>query len=375
MRNFLHSIPSIVVAMASIFILAIAACKKDENKVDFDREVMLQNIGENLVVPAYDSLKIEVGQLSASTAAFTANPDSIQLAELQQAWKNALLAWQKASAYELGPAEQEVLRSSLNTFPTDTIQIQSNVQSGTYNLGTADNIDAKGFPALDYLLFGLAESNALILNQYTTDSSAANRKAYLEALVSEIKTKTDAVAQAWSPTGGNYLATFISKNGTDIGSSTGQLVNQLNFDLEIIKNAKIGIPLGKKTLGTPMPEKVEGYYSGMSVIFASEQLKALENIYLGRDLSGSEGKGFDDYLEALDAKHNGNPLNTTIKTQFTSARQALNAVPDPLAGTILTNPAIVDKAYVEIQKLVVLLKSDMPAALGVSITYQDNDGD
>jgi len=41
----------------------------------------------------------------------------------------------------------------------------------------------------------------------------------------------------------------------------------------------------------------------------------------------------------------------------------------------LTNPSVVDAAYVELQKQVVLFKTDMPSSLGVLITYQDNDGD
>ncbi len=51
----------------------------------------------------------------------------------------------------------------------------------------------------------------------------------------------------------------------------------------------------------------------------------------------------------------------------------MQAVPDPLSNSIVNSQAVVNAAYLEIQKLVVLLKTDMPSSLGVLITYEDND--
>jgi len=54
---------------------------------------------------------------------------------------------------------------------------------------------------------------------------------------------------------------------------------------------------------------------------------------------------------------------------------ALNDIPESLAESVSTQTGKVDKAYAELQQLVVLLKVDMTSVLGVQITYQDNDGD
>ena len=153
------------------------------------------------------------------------------------------------------------------------------------------------------------------------------------------------------------------------------LVNQLNYDFELLKNAKIGIPLGKKTFGTPIPAKVEAFYSTQSLVLVTEHLKSISTIYLGKNLQNAHGLGLDDYLAHLKAQHSLGLLNDVIKNQFTLAETKLAAIPGTLSQAVVSNPAVVDAAYAELQKLVVLLKVDVPSALGVLITYQDNDGD
>ena len=48
---------------------------------------------------------------------------------------------------------------------------------------------------------------------------------------------------------------------------------------------------------------------------------------------------------------------------------------DPLAQFVVERQADAFAVYTELQALVVLWKVDMMSALGVLITYQDNDGD
>jgi predicted lipoprotein len=181
--------------------------------------------------------------------------------------------------------------------------------------------------------------------------------------------------QAWNPAYGNYITTFKISTGSDVGSSISMLINQLTFDLEIIKNAKLAIPLGKKTLGSPLPEKCEAYYSRVSVELMKKNLNNLYNTYAGIDVNGANKDGFDDYLEFLSIDFNGTKLHLAINNQFNLALNKLNEVPDPLSQSILSQNAKVEAAYIEIQKLVVLLKNDLASALGIQITYQDSDGD
>ena len=54
---------------------------------------------------------------------------------------------------------------------------------------------------------------------------------------------------------------------------------------------------------------------------------------------------------------------------------AVNAIPEPLSDAVVNQAPTVENAYNEIQKLVVMLKSDMASALSILITYTDADGD
>ena len=355
-------------------LLFISSCNPEgNNSVNFDREAMLGNIGSNIIIPNYTNLSDKMNLLQQAAADFTASPDNSKLTTLQTTFKNAYLSWQKCSAFEFGPAMQVSLRMSVNTFPTDSVQIQTNINSGSYNLEAANNIDARGFPALDYLLHKRNENNTDVLERFTTNPEAQAWKDYLTALVNDTKNLVDTVKNSWEPTSGNYLDTFSSNDGTDVGSSLGELVNQLNYDYEQLKNARIGIPAGKQTLGVALPEKCEAYYAGYSVELALEHINGIKNLYLGA--GDADGVGLDEYLIALDAKHGNGQLSDAIKTQLDLAITALQNVPDPLSETVVSNQTIVNTAYTEIQKGVVLLKTDMPSALSVLITYQDGDGD
>jgi predicted lipoprotein len=319
---------------------------------------MLENIGTNIILPNYIALSDKLNLLQQATTDFTTAPDNTKLTALQSAFKNAYLSWEKCSAFEFGPAMQVSLRMSVNTFPTDSLQIQSNIASGSYDFETANNLDARGFPAMDYLLHKRNGSNAEVLERFTTNPDAQAWKDYLVALVNDTKNLADAVKNNWESASGNYLATFISLDGTDVGSSLGELVNQLNYDYEILKKARIGIPLGKQTLGVVLPDKCEAYYAGYSVELALEQINGIKNLYLGT--GDVDGVGLDEYLIALDAKHGSGQLSDAIKTQLDLAIAALQNVSDPLSETVVNNEAIVNTAYTELQKQVVLFKTDMP---------------
>lgn len=223
---------------------------------------------------------------------------------------------------------------------------------------------------MDYLLFGIGADNTAILTQYTSDSKAANRKTYLVALSAELKANIAKVVTAWN---GAYKDTFTSSSGTDVGSSTGQLVNQLVYDYEILKNYEVGIPAGVQSMGTTYPNKVQAYYSKISLQLALLHVQALQNVYLGK--ATNDGLGFDDYLTKVNAKYNGGLLNDAIKAQFGVAIAKLQTLSDPLSTNITINAAQVTAAYTELQKLTVLLKTDMTSSLGILITFGDNDGD
>ena len=356
-----------------LFLLGlITACDNGGEVVNFDRQAMLINYAENIIVPGYQAYRQEVNELNTAVNSFTANPSEATLSAVQNAFKEAYLSWQNISFYEFGPAMDQLLRTSSNTYPTDFIAIENNIASGNYNLDALSSSDAKGFPAIDYLLYGLAETDAGILDEY---ANSANTRQYLQDVTADLKQKIDAVVEAW--TSGGYNQTFIERDGTDAGSSLSMMVNTYNLHLErFTRDAKIGIPLGIRSAGIAIPNNVEALYSGISNQLAVANLSAIRNMYHGESsLVSFDDPGINDYLEELNAQYEGGSLADEISQRYTTAINLINEIPDPLQTAVIDHEAEVSAAYQAVQVVVVLNKVDASSAMGITITYADNDGD
>jgi predicted lipoprotein len=259
-----------------------------------------------------------------------------------------------------------LLRANTNTYPADTTGIESKISSASYDLSTASDLKKKGLPALDYLFFG------------SKNLSGKNRVNYAKAVAADLQKLSSEVVKAWKSSGGNYLSTYTSSTGSDVGSSIGMTINAINQHLErYLREGKIGIPNGERSFsGTPLPQNVEATYEGSnSLKYALENLKAIERIYLGKSLDGTDGVGLEENLNALGATYNSGSLDEAVKNQIEACYTAFNKVSLPLNQAVVSQNERVSELYTELQKLVVLFKADIPSALGVLITYQDNDGD
>jgi len=345
------------------------------------KDSILVNIGANIIIPSYQALATNVNSLDSAITDFNLAPNSTKLSTVQTLFTNAYISWQAVSQYNyFGPASDAIpALTSLNIFPTTTAIIDTNISRNNDNVNTFANTTAKGFPALDYLLFGT--NNTTLLADYTTDAKATNRQTYLAAVSADIKTEVNAVLNQWLPGGGNYINTFETGTGNSISSSLGLLVNSIDQDFEITKNDRLGIPLAKIPVGTVspiLPNEVEAYYSGISVQLAVAEAKAVQGIYLGNSANGN-GLGLKTYLvnaeQQKNLKYNGGILSDTISLALTSTISNMQAIPDPLSATIQANPANADAVFAECQGLTALLKTDLPSDLMVSINYGDTDGD
>lgn len=359
-------------ACLALLLLALGCKEKPDDKTpQYDRAALASHMADGLIRPGYDRALQAANQLQDAVDAFAASADQDRLDSLQARLRALRHTWQSVSAYEFGPGATRYLRQAVNTFPADASQIEANISSGTWDLDLAQNADARGLPALDYLLHGSAADDAAILARFQDPADSAGCHLALASLVGDVQALLQGVVTDWA----SYRSTFTANTGTDVGSATSYLVNQFNLDLEQLKNARIGIPLGKTTLGQPVLANVESRYGGYSVALAVTQLKALRDQFQGRTAEGVNGYGLDDALLSVEAKRDGVPLQDVILDGFDSALAALQAVPDPLEATITSNPALVDAAYIQLQRLVVFTKTDMASSLGILITYTDNDGD
>ncbi|GAA5522000.1 imelysin family protein [Aliifodinibius salicampi] len=358
--------------------LSFAACSNStspDEQDNSDRSEMLNNYGNNIILPAFEEIQTAVKELQVAAQDFENERTLEQLENLQVALKDARIAWQDVSPFQFGPAESILLRSSINTYPVDDNEINDNISSGDYSFGGIDNQDIAGLPTLGYLLHGVGESNEEILAMYTTDAEAENRMTYLLDNITFVKDKIDTATSEWQSSGGDYIGMFLSQEnaGTDAGSSLGMLINHYVRHYErFLRDGKIGIPAGVRSAGNPRPKAVEAYYGGYSVELAIANLNQIEQIF-----AGAGGKGLDDNLVSINNRvdFDTEELTSDIKSQIGDAQSALEQLSDPLSQQIENNNEAVLTSFEELHALVSMLKADMTSALGITITYQDNDGD
>lgn len=358
----MHSFRRIAfLSIAACFVL-VSSCNKDEDNDpdDFDKGALLINLADERIIPAVNDLSGKLETLESAYLTFQADRNTTNLALVQTAWKAAYLSWQGVKMYDFGPIRNYGLKAALSTYPTDTAKIDANIAAGTYTLSSAANIDAIGFPALDYLLFRFDA-----LNYFVSDE---NYTIYGLDVIQKMRSELGLVQSAWA----SYRTTFIASTGTETTSAFSELVNEFNRDFELAKNAKLGIPIGKQSLGVQLPDYLEARYSGFSFELMRESVWQLYLLYYGYSFDGNtNGSGFDDYLIQLEKGE----LASTIGGNFDQILAKIDTFNGSLEEEMQTNTSELDALYFLFQNQVISIKTDMTSAFGVLITYQDNDGD
>jgi predicted lipoprotein len=359
---------------AVILFVGITGCKSKDDQggssQDFDRKAMLTNLSNNMIQVNYENLKENVNKTKQKALDFTNQPTIQSLNSLRESLNNSQLAYQGCSSFEFGPAMDHSLRSIMNTYPTSVNIVEANIVSGNYDLFSAANIAAKGLPAVEYLIYGTQMSDQNIIDAFSTGTNWVQRRTYLNDVINQLNVAVTNVSNAWGNTG--YHQLFVNADGIAVGSSTSLLINSMVLDFEkYIRDGKVGIPVGVRSLGTPNPNKVEAYYSKKSLELLKESLLRYKSVFNGIDKSGANGLGLDDYLSHT----GGGSISQNINKQLDEALQKLNELSGPLSQDVVNNKEKVKNVYTELQKTIVLLKVEMPSALSVLITYQDSDGD
>ena len=344
-----------------------------------DRQAILLHLADNIVIPSYESFRDALGVMTARADEFTAVPDLTTLSLLRQSWADAYLKWQTVELFEFGPADRYTVRNFFNIYPADLNGIVTNMNDPSANLDVPASYARQGFPALDYLLNGVADDDQGIINAYTSDVDAGKRMAYLNRIIDRMNALLSNVITEWS---GAYKEAFANNTGLDIGSSMGIIVNSYVLYYErYIRSGKIGIPSGAAigSTGIPYPEKVEAYYKrDISRDLARIAHQAAADFFNGIDVkTGTKGPSFQSYLDALGAKDasTNTLLSQIINAQFDAITAELNNLSPDLYHQIQTDNSAMADTYSAMQKLVRMLKVDMTSAMSITITYTDNDGD
>lgn len=352
---------------------------------DFDREAILKNWADHIIIPSLQNFATHTEELKLASNTFSADPTQQNLTDLRDQWLESYKAWQHVSMFEMGAVMD--FRAYMNTYPTNANEssfnseanktIEENIETGEYNLELPSARNTQGFPALDYLLYGLADSDEELLSYYTTSEYADAYKAYVTDLTDRINTLTDTVLENWTT---GYRDEFVNNSGGGPNSSFDMMVNDYILYYEtFLRKGKIGMPAGAaiETLGRPSVIHVEAYYSKIhskSLFF--ESLQAAQNFFNGRHF-GTEttGESMHSYLDYLNTTKDGSNLADLINAQFEIVRQEAQKLNDNFAEQVESDNPMMLSTRDKLQRNVIYMKVDMVQALQIEVDYIDADGD
>ena len=357
--------------------------QKDDNSClyeDYDKLSLLTNLADNYIIPSLDAYKSKIVTLNIHVDSFITNPSISNLTLIRTNWEDALLNWQDIGFLDFGPSEYILLRKQTNTFPIDTTELNNSITLADWNLGYVSSYDSKGLQALDYLLFKPGHTDNEIITYFQNNENARN---YLKALTEDLNQNINYVTNEWITYREDFINDFevttsnLSTNSQ--GSSISNIINALCLHYEFyVRRGKVGLPLGvfNGFSQLELPELVECYYSGKSTQNLVRSVNSLRKYVTGSSyLNNDNGLGLDDYMDFVNSEQNSQQLSTVIDNQFLTILEELNNINGPLSEEIINNKSQITQTYQELQQLVPYMKVDMTSALGVLITYQDNDGD
>ena len=365
--------------MRYIYILFFAcifsACNITDNpgtSDNYDRTILLANMADGIIIPKHNAFQSQLNELKLAVDSFSVSTTMNNFNNLRQSWESAYKSWQHIEMFNMGKAEEIEYVKSMNTYPTNTTVIDQNIVSGNYNLDdlTWPSWSSQGFPALDYMLYGLDNDSTLILNKYN-GLDGVNYLNYLNALVLQMESLTAEVKNFWT----NSRNEFVNSPENTSTSSLNVLTNDFIYFFEKgLRANKIGIPCGRWDNYQIYPRGVEGYFrKNLSKDLALEALEASINFFSGYNYNTNQiGESYADYI--LYKMGNDN-LSNEIKSQMQESKTAINNLDDNFVKQMEEDNLQMLAAYDELQKVVVLMKTDLLINLSIVVDYVDADGD
>ncbi len=357
-------------------IFLIAGCGKSEDTDSFGKKEMFTNYADNLILPAYTNYGNALTNLQTAFSNFSTTTDATNLTVLQNAFLTAYTNWHSCEIYEkTPPAEEAMAIDNNNYFPTrkDSIEAYINRNSTSLSFIKSRIKSDKGLPAMEYLLFSRTLNASQNLERFTTNPNAAAYKAYLNALITNCIDVQSSIVSKWS----TYRDVYINSLGTDAAGSISYMVNAVAQRTDDFKRHQVGIPAGYQGNVATVninPLAVQAYYSNKSIDYMLLTLSNMKDVLNGK--ATSDGKGLIDYIRTLNVTSTfGGNLADDILNQIDVCIVKVNDCGVDYSETVVNNKAKADALFLETKKLLVLMKVDVPSALGVSITYTDSDGD
>lgn len=338
----------------SFVIIIFLGCKKDKITVPENTDLQKNvntNVANNVITSTYQTLYNNAISLNNEIKSLNIG-DEAKLLTIKNAWKATRSSWEQSEGFLYGPVDTEGIDPAIDSWPVDINAINNILQSGLpiTNALLENNNEARGFHTIEYFIWGI--------NGNKLAAQLTNREIeYLKAAAQNLEIKTQQLYFGWQSAQGNFAANFINA-----GQQNSIYISKKDALLEIsegliiiadeVANGKIEEPLNGNN-GNAKPESEESRFSNNSKIDFSNNIRSIQNVYLG-SLNGDDGLGLSDIVN----QKNQN-VDITIKAKINEAIIAIDAIPNTFTDAIYNNRAAVQNAQNKVTALKNTLESDM----------------
>ena len=368
----------ISISILSIFIISCSSSSDDEQSTipEFDRSAVLKNYADNIIIPRLNNYRSSVDYLKESGDAYVDSPNITTYTELHNSWLEAYINWQYIEMFNIGKAEEIMFFSKTNTYPVNEGRIQENIINQKTDLSNPNDWSCQGFPGLDYMIHGIANTENEIINQYI--QNPLNGK-YLKVVLNELNNNTDLVLNDWN----TYRNTFVNSIENTATSAFNMLTNDFVYYFEKgLRTNKIGIPSGVFS-NNPLSNKVEAYYSSKNGIedvsrdLIENALNAVDLVFQGKSSNQSPvGPSFKTYLDFIKANNvSADDIGSIVVNKIQTANQKILDLNKNFINQVENDNGKMLAAFDALQTIVVNLKTDMLSLFNVAVDYTDADGD
>lgn len=356
-----------------MFLTLLYACKPKTDDAEPDsqkvRSAFLQNIGQNYITPKFEALKTYTSAMVQASDSLKQTVNLKHLIALQTAYDQAYMKYLELDAFRFGAFKDPAFNLSLHdyvaTMPCSTAFIESKIKNHIFNTGDY-HFSTRGFAALDYLLYDHGGIQDSVLNRL----SKSDRMIYLHKNCMYIDSIVGLFHSNWKSSAAN----FASDASLSPNSTLNQLFNSFLMSYEIAMDHKVKMPAGldASNVGVSAPEKVEAYFAGNSKVYLRQHVASLYKVWKG-ETGSNTSIGFDDLILT---QVKDSILVKTVFQSFDKVLTSIDALPqERLDVLIVNNNTVVQDVYNNMVELNKHLKTETASVLGLSLTYNSNDGD
>lgn len=291
---------------------------------------------EQVVIPTYERLVTQSGQLATAVDAFAANPSDATLKAAQEAWVETRVPWEQSEAFAFGPADSLGYDGDLDDWPvneTDVTAVVKDAKPINAELVSSLQTTQKGFHTMELLLFG---NN----NDKKAAEFSPRELDYVKTLATTFDETAQELKQSW--TAGvqgkpAYKTVFATAGESDNSAyptqkaAVEEVVQGIMGCLDEVGNEKIGGPLKAKNT-----DDLESRFSHTSLADFKNNVQSTQIAYLGGE---SDAGAQDNSLSAWVA-NNDPDLDAQVQKELQAAITALDAVPDPVENNITDEAAL-----------------------------------